>query len=308
MDWYVARLRRLADCWCADRTIDLVIEPTLTDVLEAWRAARHKGWWHYFAALAAGHVDLLRVFGSLGIQHIMSNSEHTSDHFAPYLYRVLMSFTVATLCLSLGPLRHLAAQPINSVSWFGSIFLQSATMSIPVGLGITALFPPQRARLSARQVLLVAVTASAMMFVSLGWALPSLNRAARLSRPGMTTFKAETEVTISQLRRHTSGESGGQLEYFNANPRVAEIRYQSRFALAAGCILLSIFGVAVRDLRRPTRLALGSVAFAMYIGLTGLARGGHLTLAPAVAAWVPSLALLPPSVFMVLRLRKPRRD
>jgi lipopolysaccharide export LptBFGC system permease protein LptF len=296
------RLRAIARRVCHPTTMERVVDPLIADLqCEYADAIRRGDFWCAVRVRLAGYVGFWRT---LFLQMVVGRSWDAVDYAAVRricVISILATVTITAL-LVLPPLLRTSGQ------WFGGRLIlylmpQAIPLSLPVGLTLGILCGLRGAvtpRLR-RTLLLGAVMASALSFVTLAWVVPEANQAFRslVARElGGQLEPGPNELPLLELSKRIEA-----MDPFN--PATASLRftYHVRYAISIAPLVLSLlaFGVSAVTRRRAVAIASGVAAAVSYVAAFFLMDAGVQT-APSlriVAAWLPD------AVFSVVEATQP---
>jgi lipopolysaccharide export LptBFGC system permease protein LptF len=297
------RLRAIAARLCNPRTMQRVIDPTISDLQAEFEDARERGRrWEAARIWIAGHMALLRVIALHGgLTTMEALRDLPGDDRRAVVRTIAATSTIViggTLFLAMVPFMNavLRSDP-RSLELAVYLVPQVLPLSIPVGVlfgilwGLVRVSRPTRA-----VVLLLAFGASAVSFTNVAWLVPISNQAYRTSIAGQPLPKGDSELKLGELRQRL--ESGTRMA----------LNYHARWALGAAPLALAVFAVAFASRRQWSLMSffagcvavLGSGVVIYSARELGLAR----TVSPFAAAWVPNLAFLMLSA-AIMKFRSP---
>ena len=298
-------LRTAAARVCANKIMERVIDPVVTDIqLEHIEALRVGRWTSAAWIRVCGYIAFWKAVGSYMLRsgpRALLNSL-AGDHYA--LARLIVHSLIACLAITLV----LSASPmIATYSRFPSLTLtllllpQALTISIPIALSLVIACGGHRIarrECRVRRVLALAIVATLLTFASLG-IVPIANQAYRVAMAeelglhGITKYslpKGMNELSLDELavRRHEYSRS-----WQRDKGRRFEYAYHLRLALPAATFVLSLFALAIAALtwNGASRFLSMAVALGLYYGALMLAESkpSIAWLAPMVSAWAPNV-------------------
>jgi len=297
------RLRAVAARLCGAKTIELVIDPVLTDVENEYRNAIAEGRvWRARWIRAAGCFAFSKVIGLYGYERALR--DWSVDDGPAFLRMAGLSAAafVATALLVISPT--VRAVPTNLLLYQ---IPQSLPLAIPVGVtrgifcGLGGRVVPFRLKMA---VLVFALSASATSLVATVWIIPAAGRAYRVSVPDhlrITTGKKTTFSTpgriglpLSELRSTVDAlTQSGRLRA----ARKAAFAYYIRWALPCAPFVLALFALSVmprRPVRRwilPATACCACLSYYLILLMADIATRQPLLPIVAIAAfvWLPNL-------------------
>lgn len=315
------RLRAIAARLCDAEAMTHLIDPLIADLQHEHAEAERDGacWRARQVRLAAG-LSLIKVLflhrGArvMEIPHRITTNDRAGAgavlHWALATAAAMVVFMLPPLLLQsrIDPLLALYVVP------------QALPLAIPFGLivGILSAFGGRVvSRRTLGQVLLLGAVCSALMFVTLGWLVPSANYAYRLrvaeqvgapiafEEPvqGAPLWKGPNELTLPEfrgmyLRVTTTDTATGLPRAGWHNLHNLWFMYHLRWALPCASLVFALVALSVTRHRRSVRIAAVFAAVAVYGYLFALAapapaRWSNLAqaLPPGVLAWLPNIIL-----------------
>jgi hypothetical protein len=297
-------LHRLAAHICSPNTLTRIVEPAIADLQKEYGEAGAADRVQRVCTLLTGYAVIVKVIAMCAL----SLSIATDEERRAIIRTMAWSFTlmlVVTALLMLPPLSIAKDRVLSSIFL---VIPQAVPLAIPIGLtfGIAfGLAGHSATRGTKKIVLLTALLASLVSFVTLAWVMPAGNQAYResLAQADDVTgqpMKGPNEMTFSELDREAALAVGA------GNIRSAA-RYvwsfHLRVALSAASVVLAGFlfatafrGVATRGL--TALIACFAYWALIYVG-EGLAV--YSPIAPVLAGTIPVFAgaWLPNIVFAV---------
>ena len=292
-------LHRLAALICSTHTLEHIVEPAIADLQNEYAGAC--GIAERIRILVAGDVAILKVIAICAVRTPMGDEEQCAVLRA-LAWAAAMTFGVAVILIALQI--YTLYEPLGG--WYAATILvpQALPLAIPIGLAfaIALCFSSRPTVSSAKVMLFAAVSASALSFCILAWAMPAGNRAYKdltirelrgSGYQGTITqpWRAHNEMTLSELR--------GQIAKFSAKgepqrTRHFAFRFHLRFALAAATLALvcALLAAPVNHHGWRGVLAFGVCCaywMLMFAGDWGSRRG---YVPPPLGAWLSNLALV----------------
>jgi len=194
---------------------------------------------------------------------------------------------------------------------------QALVISITVGaaLGIVlAIGGRVFSRRVAEGVVLLAVVASALSFVNMGWVVPAANQAFRVTLSGRTDVpKGPPELTLGELRQAIGA---GERQPFQPPARFfgdasrylrdIKLQYHSRWALSFSPMVFALLILSIGAGGFPRRWVLGIAAVGAILGYYLLLFVGRPsvfagTMPAYVSAWAPNVTFGLIATFLTLR-------
>jgi hypothetical protein len=265
-------LHRIAARICSAKTLERVAEAAIADLQKeyAGSADRHllrRGW-----ILLVGYSAIMKAMGMCALSAGVATEEERSALRKTCAWS--LTFMVAATGLLLLP-------PLWSVergAGLSSVLVQSIPQAVPLAIPIGLTFgmavgfagrSPTRA--IAKIVLLMALAASLVNFVTLAWVMPAANQS-------MTLSELHREIETATARGDTRSV---QLHSWS---------YHTRFALSVATLVLAAFALATAHCGRGALIALAA-CFGywglLYSGHSLFGSNGHLF--AMVAAWLPNV-------------------
>ena len=298
-------LHRLASSICDAKSLERVVEPTIADLQKEYHgsAASHAG--RRVWMVIRGYSAILKVMAMCALGVLVTTDEERNA-----LVRTLswsLAFTIGVMVpLLLLPLWSLEPGLV-STRLLVQLTPQAVPLAIPVGLAFGVAFGLAGCavtRAMAKTVLLVAVAASLVSFVTLAWVMPAANQAFRtewaLSKGyERTPQKGSNEMTIAELQR--------EIEVAAAQGDARNVHHRSwflhmRYALSLATVVLGGFLLTQRGRSRAIRALVAFTTCGVYWVLLvwGEAYSGYdRHLSEIAAAWLPNVVLLTVTLFIV---------
>ena len=293
-------LHRLAACVCSARTLERVIEPAIADLQKEYQGADASRMWRRARILLAGYSAIVKAIAICTLS-VSADADERRALIATLTWSCLI-MAAATGLLLLPPLS-LVERSVSS-EYVIQLLPQALPLAIPIGaaFGIAFGMAGRRAtRAETKTLLISAVLASLVSFVTLAWVMPVGNQAFRENRAraeGLSgpLIKGFSEMSLSELNREASiAASAGNVHRAN---RYAWA-FHLRFALGAAAIVLACFIIAVSGRRVALRGIEAFVLCFVYWALifTGEWFSVYRTVLPTFAgAWLPNLVLIATAV------------
>jgi hypothetical protein len=315
-------LRAVAARLCDAKAMTHLIDPLVADLQHEHAEAQRDGAiWRSRRIRLAGGLALIKVLflyrGERAMEILRRTTVNDNVGARAVLYATL-TMAAATVLLMLPPL--LSPSPVDPLLVLYMV-PQALPLAIPFGLivGILSAFGGRVvSRRAAGRVLLIAAVCSALMFVTIGWLMPSANYAYRLrvaervgepvafEEPvqGAPLWKGPNELTLPEFRsmylRVTTTDVPTGL------PRVGWydlhnlwFMYHVRWALPCVSLVFALVALSVTRHRPVVRITALLAATAVYFYMFALAGPGPTWLSnaaqgfpPGVLAWLPNILLV----------------
>ena len=289
-------LHWLAACVCSARTLERVVEPAIADLQHEYQDADASRMWRRGWILIAGYSAILKTIAICALSVSVAATDERRALIGTLIWSCLI-IVAATGLLLLPPLSIVEGNV--SSEYLIQLLPQAVPLAIPIGVafGIAFGMAGQTATRSVTKVILLsAVFASLVSFMTLAWAMPAGNQAYResvaraLGHSGPLT-KGFSEMTLSELHREAVvAASAGNVHLANQYAWA----FHLRFALAAASLVLAGFVVVIRSRRMVLRGIGALVLCLVYWALifTGESLSVYRTVVPAFAgAWLPNLVM-----------------
>jgi hypothetical protein len=314
-------LRAVAARLCDTKAMSQLIDPIVADLQHEHAEAQRAGAiWRSRHIRLVGSLALIEVLilsrGGRTMEILHRITTHDSAGARAVLYSTL-TMAAATALLMLPPL--LSPSPVDAGL---ALYMvpQALPLAIPFGLivGILSAFGGRLvSRRAAGHVLLIAAVCSALMFVTMGWLMPSANYAYRLrvaervGKPvvfeepvqGAPLWKGPNELTLPEFRRMylrvtTTREPTALPKAGWYNLSNLWFMYHLRWALPCASLVFALVALSVTRHRRAVRVTALLAAAAVYFYMFALAAPGPTRLSnavqgfpPGVLAWLPNILL-----------------
>jgi Lipopolysaccharide export system permease LptF/LptG len=301
-----------------------LIDPVLADLqVEYASAISTKRRW---LALLTGYVAFAKVSLWCGLLGLREARRNWSDEDRQGLLHTLWLSACAIVIVSvplwllelprtrdlLDSMRDTEFPPTASVQRL-MIYLVPAILplSMPVGLAFGVVFGAHGRALSRRliaTIVLVALAASAVSVVNVGWLNPATNQLYREAIVGEYVIKGDREFTLPVLNRLVQSDVRTRLRMSSYQASFSFELHQ-RLGVAAApltfCALALVLTVR-RRARRIAVLAAVSVAAICYRMMWWLGYGLSLSdaMSAPLAAWMPQLALVLTTILVALPKRR----
>lgn len=303
-------LHRLALCLCSPKTLERVVEPAIADLQKEYAETEPTEQIRRARALIAGYVAIAKVIAMCAL----SVSGTTDDERRAIVRTAAWSFTLTVVCtavLMLPPLS-IADGDLSSI-FLAGLIPQALPLAIPIGLtfGIAIGLGHRPAdRRVAQVVLLCALLATLVSFVTLAWVMPAANQAYRESiarAAGITgeLIKGTSEMSFSELDRHVAMASAA------GDTRDADgyaWSFHLRFALSAASFVLAGFLLATAVRRVAMRALISLAACFAYWALIFVGEGAAVyspaapgfagSIRVAAGAWLPNIVFAAAALFI----------
>ena len=309
------RLRAFAARWCQARTMERLVDPTVSDLQIEYEDAVKRGRRVESVRIwIVAHVALIEVIALQAALRILESlRDFTSDDRRAVLRTLAAStaFMIAgTLVIAAIPFATFVSRSGPHSPALALYFVpQVLPLSIPIGLTFGILWGCGRTPASRRTraaVLSLAFGASVVSFVTLAWIVPVSNQAFRVSMMGRPIPRSENELMLGEMRRRFEPGTG-QLTAVAASSdsRRLGFNYHTRWALGSAPFVLAVFAVALTTRRQWIRampFLAGCLVISGYTVAMYFARGLGLdrTISPFAAAWAPNAALLMLSMALMI--------
>jgi lipopolysaccharide export LptBFGC system permease protein LptF len=301
------RIRRWTSRAFNEATMARVIEPTLADLqLEYARAHAAGRVWRARWVRMWGYATCARVVALAAMRDVRRAAISPSPADQQLARRVVITtaiclavvttlFTAATALLVVG-WEGLISTPWLAVTLVPQVLPRAVPVALAIGVALAVSTQPPTRYVTAI-ALALALSGTAVSFVSLNWAGPMGARAFRHAA-GWTGPEGSAEMTLGMLHRGVQVLTAAQ-ESRPSIPGVAqaagkiEATYYLRLALPFAPLVLVTWLLASR--RSTNRFAAAShaaVGCGLYFWLTALtaAAAAHSAIAPAILVWMPNLA------------------
>lgn len=314
-------LRAVAARLCDSKAMNQLIDPIVADLQHEHAGALRDGAiWRGRRIRLVGCLALIEVLllyrGGRAMQILRRINENDSVGARAVRHSAL-TMAAATVLLMLPPLASLSQVDPLLVLY---MVPQALPLAIPFGLivGILSAFGGHVvSRRAAGHVLLLAAVCSALMFVTIGWLVPSANYAYRVrvaervgipvefEKPiqGAPLWKGPNELTLPEFRsiylRVTTTNVATELPragWYNLHN--LWFMYHLRWALPCASLVFALMALAVTRHRRAVRITALLAATAVYFYMFALAAPGPTRLSiaaqgvpPGVLAWLPNILL-----------------
>jgi hypothetical protein len=314
-------LRAVAARFCDTRAMKQLIDPIIADLQHEHAEARCAGAiWRSRRIRLVGGLALIEALilyrGGRAMETLRRITANDSVGARAVLHSTL-TMAAATVLLMLPPL--LSPSPVEPRLVL-YVVPQALPLAIPFGLivGILSAFGGRVvSRRAAGHVLLLGAVCSALMFVTLGWLVPSANYAYRVrveeraGKPvvfeepvqGAPLWKGPNELTLPEFRRMylrvtttdvaTGLPRAGWYDLHNL-----WFMYHLRWALPCASLVFALVALSVTRHRRAVRITALLAATAVYFYMFALAGPGPTWLSnaaqgfpPGVLAWLPNILL-----------------
>jgi hypothetical protein len=314
------RLRAVAARVCSATTMERFIDPVIADLQVEYASAigRRRQW----LALLAGYIAFAKVSLWCGVLGLREARHNWSDEDRQGLFHTLWLSGCAIVIVSvplwllelpttrdlLESMRDTEFPPTASVQRL-MIYLVPAILPLgmPIGLAIGVALGAYGRALSRRligTIILVALAASAVTVVNVGWLTPATNQLYREAIVGQYVRKGDREFTMPELNRLRQPDVRARLGWRRTAPFSFELHQRLSIAVApvTFCALALVL-IVRRRARRLAVLAAVSVAAIGYLMMRWLGYGLSLTesMSPPLAAWMPQMALVLTTVLVALR-------
>lgn len=251
-------LHCLAACICSARTLERVLEPAIADLQKEYLAVHERHLVRRASVLLTGYSAILRAMAMCALTPSVASRDERRALIRTIAWSCALTAAMTGL-LMLPPLSIVEDRALSS-SFLAGLIPQALPLAIPIGLtfGIAfGLAGRTWSRAARRVVLLFALVASAVSFITLAFVMPAGNQAyresvARIAGVPEQPTKGPNEMTFSELDREAA------VAVAAGNVRRASNyawSYHLRFALSAASVVLAGFllatgvrGVATRGL------------------------------------------------------------
>jgi lipopolysaccharide export system permease LptF/LptG-like protein len=318
------RLRAFAARWCGAETTARILDPLIADLqYEHARAVQSGRYWRSRAIQIGGWIAFIRVLVICAwCDELAPRNRSIAER------RAIVKTATASILLIIAITALLEIPPIEkSGVWWSprglrvtlllSLIPQALTISITVGaaLGIVlAIGGRVFSRRVAEGVALLAVVASTLSFVNMGWVLPVANQAFRVAWTGRTDVpKGSPELSLAELRRAIDAGDHGRTQpppwFFGDSSRYLQdlrLQYHNRWALSFSPIVFALLILSIAAGGCPRRWVLGIAAVGASLGYYLLLFAGRpsvfaWTLPAYVSAWSPNATFGLLATFLTLR-------
>jgi hypothetical protein len=295
---------RLAARICSPGTLERVVEPAIADLQKEYAAVGDGSPRRRAAILVAGYLAILEVMLMCAFQRSAATDSERSGIVRTLGWSVSLTIAIGGLFV-LPPLSMVEARP--STMFLAGLISQAVPLAIPVGLtlGIALGMAGHTATRRVREVLLLwALLASVVSFVTLAWVMPAGNQAFRESiarAAGITEplTKGPSEMTFSELdHQATIAAAAGHVRQASHYAW----SFHLRFALSVASIVLPglLLVTSVRGMAMRVSIALLSCFAYWVLIFVGQELAVFSSVAPAFAgttpvvvlgAWLPNIVL-----------------
>ena len=313
------RLRAFAARICSERTMERLIDPVVGDLQAEYASAigRRRRW----LARLAGYIAFAKVSLWCNLLGLREARHNWSDEDRQGLLHTLWLSGCAIVIVSvplwlwelpttrdlLESMRDTEFPPSASVQRL-MIYLVPAILPLgmPIGLAIGVALGVHGRALSRRligTIILVALAASAVSVVNVGWLTPATNQLYREAIVGEYVMKGDREFTLPELNRSRQPDVRARLGWRRTAPFSFELH--QRLSVAVAPVTFCALALVLTIRRRATRIAvLGAVSAAAicYLMMRWLGYGLSLSesMSPPLAAWMPQMALVLTTVLAAL--------
>jgi hypothetical protein len=303
------RLRAFAARWCCDDTMTRLIDPLIADLQHEHAKAARSGWhWRSRAIRIAGWMSFFKVLAICAWQGELVTHRWTSDDRRALIRAAAWSVVLIVAITALFELSPLAWMTHNSQAGTARLLLYLIPQALPIattfGATLGILFGIGGrvfSRRVAEGVVALALIASALSFVNLGWITPAANQAFRVAVAGRTDVpKGPPELTLGELSREIAIVDRNPSEappWYRGNvPRYVmdlAFNYHWRWALSVSPVVFALFALSIAAGGSLKRWVLGIAGFAAFLGYYTLLYGGRElvlsgTMPAYVSAWFPN--------------------
>jgi lipopolysaccharide export LptBFGC system permease protein LptF len=315
------RLRAFAARWCCDETMTRLIDPLIADLQ------------HEFAqSIRAGErwrSRLIRVGGWIAFAKVIAICTWTSE-LAPHRWTsddrrllartlalsavLIIAFTVLNLLTASGNvLRSSHSTGLRLVVY---LIPQALPIAVTLGATLGILFGVGGRQFSGRVglgLVSLALAASAVSFVNMGWILPEANHAYRIATFRRTDLpKGAPELTLGEISRTIEVVRREPIDpsawhYGDPQHYLMDLRfnYQTRWALSFSPLVFAWLALLMmRGCHRRWLLAIE--ACGAFLGYYVLSFGGRAlflsgTMPAPVAVWFPNAMFAALAGFLMIR-------
>ena len=308
------RLRAIASRLCDANAMTHLIDPVVADLQHEYAEARRDGaTWRARRVRFAGCFALIKVLTlNQGgrVMEVLQRIPTNDSVLARVVFYSMLAMAAATTVLMVLPL-----QTLSHVDPLLALYAvpQALPLAIPFGLivGILIAFGGRVvSRRVAVRVLMLGAVCSVLVFVTLGWLVPSSNyayqvRVAQRAEPfvtfdgsssGAPLWNDPNELTLPEFRRMylrvtSTGVATDLPKAGWYNLRSLWFLYHLRWALPCASLVFVLVALSVTRHRPAARITVSLAATAAYFCLFRLfASSIALSVAPpGVLAWLPNI-------------------
>lgn len=318
------RLRALAARVCSETTMERLIDPVISDLQTEFALAIRDGApWRSGWALLVGYVAFAKVSlwcGLLGLREARRN--WSNEDRQGLLHTLWLSgcaiviVSVPLWLLELPTTRDLLESmrdtefPPNASVQRLMIYLVPAILPLgmPIGLAIGVALGTHGRALSRRligTIILVALAASAVSVVNVGWLNPATNQLYREAIVGEYVRKGDHEFSLPELNRLVQPDVRARLGMSSHHYTSFLFELHQRLGIATAPLTFCALALVLTIRRRVRRIgvfAAVSVAAMGYLMMRWLGYGLSLSgsIPPQLGAWMPQIALVMTTALVAL--------
>jgi lipopolysaccharide export system permease LptF/LptG-like protein len=317
-------LRAFAARWCCTGTMTRIVDPLIADLQhEHSRAVQEGHVWRSRAIRMAGWMAFIRVLVICAWRDELAPRNWTAAERQAVVRTITASILLViaiTVLFEIPPLEK------SGVWWAppglrGRLLLTlipqalAITITLGVTLGIVlALGGRAFSRRVAEGVVFLAVVASALSFVNVGWVVPAANQAFRVASAGRSDLpKGAPELSLGELRQAIESGDRAPLRppawFFGDSSRYLQdikLQYHLRWAMSFSPMVFALLILSIAAGGFPRRWVLGVATVSATLGYYLLLFVGRPSVfagaMPAyVSAWAPNVTFGLITTFLTLR-------
>ena len=306
------RLRAFAARVCSAATMERLIDPVIADLQAECASAigKRRRW----LARLTGYIAFTKVSLWCVLLGLREARRNWSDEDRQGLLHTLWLSGCAIVIVSvplwllevpttrnlLESMRDTEFPPTASVQRL-MIYLVPAILplSMPIGLAIGVALGAHGRALSRRligTIILVALAASAISVMNVGWLNPATNQLFREAIVGEYVMKGDHEFSLPELNRLVQPDARARLgsSSYRHESFLFELHQRLGFAIAPLTFCAFALVLTVRRAKRVAAVAAVSIAGVGYLMMRWLGYGLSLSesISPQLGAWMPQLALI----------------
>lgn len=313
------RLRVFAARACSARTMERLIDPVIADLQTEY--ALSIGMRRRCLALLTGYVAFTKVSVWCGLLGLREARRNWSDEDRQGLLHTLWLSVCAIVIVSVPlwllelPKTHGLLESMRDTEFPPNASVQRLMfylvpailpLSIPIGLAIGVALGAYGRALSRRliaTIVLVALAASAISTVNVGWVNPTTNQLFREAVVGEFVTKGDHEFTLPELNRLVQPDMRATL---GNSHRYESFLFELHQRLGFGFAPLTFCALALvlttRRLTLAAVLTAVSIAGGGYLTVRWLGYGLSLneSISPQLGAWMPQLALVLTTILLAV--------
>jgi lipopolysaccharide export LptBFGC system permease protein LptF len=299
-----------------------LIDPLIADLQHEHAKAARSGWhWRSRAIRIAGWMSFFKVLAICAWYGELVTHRWTSDDRRALIRATAWSVVLIVLITALFEISPLAWMTRDSKAGTARLLLYLIPQALPIAITFGAtlgiLFGIGGrvfSRRVAEGVVALALIASALSFLNLGWITPAANQAFRVAASGRTDLpKGPPELTLGEISRaiHAGRRQppAPPAWYFGEPPRYLKdlaLNYHERRALSFSPLAFALFALSIAAGGSLKRWLLGIAASGAFIGYYVLLFGVRWlvingTMPAPVAMWFPNAMFAALAGFLMIR-------